>query len=1068
MVTNFVPLRCRSNYSFLHGVCRIDQLLDRAARTGIGALGLAELGGLYGTIQFYQKALEYSIKPLIGLEMETEAGRILLYAIDFAGYGNLCRLSTIEKLYEKTPSIEDISVYSKSLIAVVFETDQIQALNDIFSDKFYLGLVNHGDISSRMKIQRQMRIVQKANVQIVAANPIAFMDKNDYSTHRVLRAIGEIVPLEQLDADTFYDTPISPPFIASPAFGGTKQSYLSSSNEVRLPRPSAFGLGARNDVGAHFSSNNTGTRNHQPPTESPLAYFRETAEYMRLFSEFPEAIGATMEIAEKCNVDLPVGRINFPRYENQLDKPNDRILYERAFNGLRNRYRKITGEAISRLEYELNVIERAGFVDYFLIVGEIIDFCERERIPCVGRGSAASSIVSYCLGITEVCPIEQDLYFQRFLNEARTSPPDIDLDICWKRRDDVLEFVYEKYGRDRVAMICTTSTFGLRGAIRETAKAFGLSGDEISDFTKRLPYGGNVGNLRKYMETNPECKHLPLDKEPYRSILEIAEKIEGYPRHLGIHAGGIVIAPGKILDWTPLQMSAKGIAITQYDMYSIDDLGLVKIDLLGQRGLSTIEEARDLIETKTKHRPNYFPDYDSTTTELLQLGKTIGVFQIESPGLRALLISMKVKCVNDLTLALSLIRPGASESGMKRIFLERLAGRLPVEYPHPCLEPALKETLGNIIYQEQVLRVAEAMAGFTPEQADILRRAMTKERGKEEFAEMKQKFIDQSKRRGVAEKTAAFVFGMIAQFAGYGFCKAHAATYAMLAWRGAYLKARYPIEYMAAMLNNFAGYYRSSVYAQEARRFGARLRPPTIDRPAHGCFVEGNDLYIGLAFVRNLSSNTIERIVMARNSGPFANLFDFLRRARPSTDEAASLIKVGALDYLGMTRPELLWLFKVYGEKRLKRPDNSPTLDGLRVPEPEMAFTPDLPDYTLDQRLTAEAEILEMAVSCHPIERIGSSNGHIKSTDLPKLENKRVRIIGLVDDRKRIKTQNGKNMVFLTMEDEFDMFEVTLFPEVYRRFGERIFRKPILDIEGTVQRDISGLTVVADKLQVVN
>ncbi|MHC4479335.1 MAG: DNA polymerase III subunit alpha, partial [Planctomycetota bacterium] len=708
MVTNFVPLRCRSNYSFLHGVSRIGGLLDRAARNGIGALGLAELGGLHGAIQFYQRALEYSVKPLIGVEIETEAGRILFFAVNFDGYGNLCRLSTIEKLHERTPSIEEFSEYSKNLIAIAFETDQIEILKEIFGDSLYFGLVNHGDITSRIRIQKQVRAVQQLNIPLAAANPIAFMDKDDYGVHRVLRAIGEIVPVDQLD-------------------------------------PSK--------------------------TESPLAYFRETSEYMRLFAEFPEAIGATMEIAEKCDVDLPVGRLNFPEYENRSDKPKTRILYEKASRGLHDRYRKITGEAIARLEYELNVIERAGFVDYFLIVGEIIDFCKREKIPCVGRGSAASSIVSYCLGITEVCPIEQDLYFQRFLNEARTSPPDIDIDLCWKRRDDVLEFVYEKYGRDRVAMICTTSTFGLRGAIRETAKAFGLSGDEISDFTKCLPWGGHVGNLRKYMETNPECKHLPVDKEPYKSILEIAARIEGYPRHLGIHAGGIVIAPGKILDWTPLQMSAKGIAITQYDMYSIDDLGLVKIDLLGQRGLSTIEEARDIIETKTKRRPNHFPDHDSTTAELLQLGKTIGVFQIESPGLRALLISMQVKCVNDLTLALSLIRPGASESGMKRVFLERHFGRLPVEYPHPSLEPVLRETLGNIIYQEQVLKTAEAMAGFTPEQADILRRAMTKDRGRDPAfggTEMKHKFIEQSKRRGAAEKTAAFVFGLIAQFAGYG------------------------------------------------------------------------------------------------------------------------------------------------------------------------------------------------------------------------------------------------------------------------------------------------------------
>ncbi len=1007
MATNFVPLRCRSNYSFLHGVCTIDALLEQAARQGMGAIGLADLGGLYAAIEFYRKAQEYNIKPIIGLEMKTEAGRLLFFAGDFKGYGNLCRLSTIEKLHGRKPSIERIARYYRGLVAVAFETSNLDILKEIFSHDLYFGLVNFGDLRSRIRLQKTMREIERLGISPVAANPIAFIDPEDYSTHRVLRAIGEIVPIDQLGDDKI---------------------------------------------------------------EQPQAYFGGKKDLVRLFSEIPESITATRKIAEKCNVNLPVGQLNFPTYDNRTGKTNGRLLHELAFAGLQGRYRRLTGEAISRLEYELNVIERSGFIDYFLIVRDIIDFCKQNDIPCVGRGSAASSIVSYCLGITEVCPIEQDLYFQRFLNEGRTDPPDIDLDLCWKRRDEVLEFVYEKYGRDRVAMIATTNRFALRGAIREVAKAFGLSGDEISDFTRRLPWGGHVNNLTAYMRANPECRHLPVDKEPYKSIIKMAQKIEGYPRHLGIHAGGIVIAPGKLLDWAPLQMSAKGIAITQYDMYSIDDLGLVKIDLLGQRGLSTIEEAKNLIATKTGRRPTTIPDCDPTAIDLLQKGKTVGVFQIESPGLRALLIAMKPKCINDITLALSLIRPGASESGMKKVFLERLFGRLPVEYPHPALEPVLKETLGNIIYQEQVLKVAEAMAGFTPEQADLLRRAITKDRARRDFDMMRQNFISQSKRRGVPKKTATEVFEMIAQFAGYGFCKAHAATYAVLSYRGAYLKAHHPVEYMAAMLNNFAGYYRPVVYAEEARRRGATLKPPTIDRPSHGCLVDGTDLYIGLAFVKNLSSNTIERIIEARAKAGFSDLFDFLRRARPSTDEAESLIKCGALDCLGRTRPQLLWLHKIYGEKRLKQIDNCPMLDGLSIPEPELAFHPDLPDFDIDQRLKAEAEILEMAVACHPIERIAISNpavGGVKSIDLPRLENKRLKIVGLVADRKRIKTNNGRNMVFLTMEDEFDMFEVTLFPNVYQRVGERIFRKPILDIEGTVQRDISGLTVVVERVEVV-
>jgi DNA-directed DNA polymerase III PolC len=898
--------------------------------------------------------------------------------------------------------LEDIVANHRGLIAIAFDTGYIDILKEVFADDFYFGLTYIGDILSRTRIQKALRSIAKYNPQLVAANPVTFVDKDEYSTHRILRAIGEIVPLDRLTDDK---------------------------------------------------------------AETPEACFRSKKESLQLFSEFPEAIGATMEIAEKCHLELPVGKLNFPNYENETGKTNGRLLYELSFDGLNKRYKKVNGEAISRLEFELNVIERAGFTDYFLIVRDIIDYCHQNGIQCVGRGSAASSIVSYCLGITEVCPIEQDLYFQRFLNEARTDPPDIDIDLCWKRRDEVLEFVYEKHGRDRVAMICTLNRFAIRGSIREVAKAFGLSGDEISDFTKRLPWSGSSENIEYRVKNSPECAHLPIHTEPYKSIIEIARRIEGYPRHLGIHAGGIVIAPGKLLDWTALQMSAKGIAITQYDMYSIDDLGLVKIDLLGQRGLSTIEEAKDIVTKKIGKRPDAIPDGDPVAYDLLRKGKTIGVFQIESPGLRALLIAMQPQRLNDITLALSLIRPGASESGMKKIFLERLFGRLPVEYLHPSLEPVLKETFGNIIYQEQVLRVAEAMAGFTPEQADLLRRAITKDRTNRDFDLMRRSFIRQSARRGVPKATAEKGFEMVAQFAGYGFCKAHAATYAMLAYRGAYLKAHHPIEYMAAMLNNFAGYYRPRVYAEEARRFGAVLKPPDVGRPSAGCFVDGRDMYIGLAYVRNLSSNTIERVIEARRKGPFTSLFDFLRRARPSTDEAENLIRCGALDCLGQTRPHLLWLFKLYGEKRLKMTEGSPTLGGLEMPEPDLDFR--LPDFTVDQKLTAEAEILDMSITCHPIERLPINSG-VKSNELPKLLNRKVTITGFVADRKKIKTSNGKGMVFLSMEDELDMFEVTLFPEVYRRVGERIFRKPILRVEGTVQNDISGLTVVADKVEVVD
>ena len=366
-----------------------------------------------------------------------------------------------------------------------------------------------------------------------------------------------------------------------------------------------------------------------------------------------------------------------------------------------------------------------------------------------------------------------------------------------------------------------------------------------------------------------------------------------------------------------------------------------------------------------------------------------------------------------------------------------------------------------------MLRAAVAMGGFTPEQADLLRHSITKDRFSRDFAVSRDTFYRQSARRGVSHETAASVFEMMAKFASFGFCKAHAATYAVLSYRGSFLKAHHPIEYMAAMLNNFAGYYHAHVYAEEARRWGAKLMPPTIDRPSDVCFVDGKTLYIGMLFIRNMSGSTIEHMVEQREKGRFISLFDFLVRVRPSIDEVENLIKCGAMDCLGRTRPELLWLLKMYGEKRLKIPDDKPMLDGLSIPEPDPEFLPNLADYDIDQRLKAEADILEMAIICHPIERLGISNNHVKSVDLPKLENRRVKIVGLVADRKRIKTNNGKHMVFLTMEDELDMFEVTLFPDTYQRVGERIFRKPLLDIEGIVQTDSGGLSVVAEKINII-
>ncbi len=1000
MVTGYVPLRCHSNFSFLYGPLSLDRLLEGVRGFGYKTIGLTDIDGLYGAVEFHDKALEKGLKPIVGCEIETQVGRCIFLAKDLTGYSSLCRLSTVKMLYKRKPSLDDIAYHSCGLVLLYLDTGYLQHLREMFGDDLYMGIESFDDIATRRLNRYKLCLSNRLSVKTISADPVYFLQHEDIIIHRALSAIKNLTTIADID-------------------------------NFQHERPEAF---------------------LHPPNE-----------IIKLYGEHPEILNATLEVAEKCNLNLPVGRLNFPEYRNGGGISNYRFLRGKAETGLKKHYSKLSGEVYSRFESELAIINQTGYIDYFLIVSEIVDFCRKNGIPVVGRGSVASSIISYALGITEVDPIACNLYFARFLNEARSDPPDIDLDLCWRRRDEVLDFVYEKYGRNRVAMICTLNTFAARGAIRELGKIFGLSGDEISDFTKRLPWG-RIGDLQETLRKYPECRNLPLHEEPYRTIIDLAYKIEGYPRHLSIHCGGIVISPVELLDLVPLQMSAKGIAITQYDMHSVARLGLIKIDLLGQRGLSTITDGEKLAREKSglpvKYRYN-----DKKTFELLRKGRTIGVFQIESPGLRSLLIELKPKSINDITLALALIRPGASESGMKRLFLERLARVKPVEYTHPLLEPVLSETLGNIIYQEQVLKTAEALAGFSPAQADFLRRAITKNRNKNKFKSIANRFISQTLNRGVSIDKAKEVFEHLSQFAGYGFCKAHAATYAKLSYRACYLKAHFPVEYMTAMINNFGGYYRSFVYVDEARRLGAKLTPPDMDKPSRLCTIDDNNvLRIGLTFVKNLSQKTIEKIIRQRSEAPFTSLADFLIRVRPSVNEAENLIRVGAFDFLGKTRPELLWYLKLYGKKLVKKnPDTTLLSD---IPPQDAAFAVNLPDYNIDEKLSAEMEILEIAVTCHPTERIIAGNGHVKSIELSSLIGKNVKIIGQVINRRRIKTKNGKSMVFLSMEDAFDYFEVTLFPEMYRRFGQRIFKKPFLEVSGKVENRDGLLTIVADGLEV--
>ncbi len=996
MAMSYSHLHSQSNYSFKYGTIPIERLVQLSVQNDFRTACLIDRNGLHAAVEFYRHCMDHDIKPVIGVEISTELGTLLLYAKNLSGYSNLCRIVTEKKLYEREITREVLNFFRDDILAITVDSDSPEELKEIFDDDLYIKFEIFPSLKSSPLLKKNLKQSDRYSIHAVAANRIAFESFEDFSTHKVLRAIDKNCLLSDL----------------------TKTDCAPSS-----------------------------------------AYFRSKEDITKLFSDFPEAIKNVSEIIEKCNLKLPLGELKFPEIDTGEQSACEK-LRDICVSNLPEKYPNPTGPVISRLEFELETIRKTGFCDYFLVVHDITMFCKSNNIPIIGRGSAAGSLVSYLLGYTEVDPISNNLYFERFLNQARTDPPDVDLDLCWKSRDRVLEYVYEKYGRNHVAMISSHITMQARMAVREICKVFGLPADDISRFTKRLPYGPLSG-LKDRSGKYAESLHLPLNCKPYCDILDTAIKINGFPRHLSIHCGGIVISPGEITELVPLELSAKGIAITQYDMHGIDKLGLVKIDLLGQRSLTVIKETMDMLEKKNGIRLE-IPEYDERTYRKLQEGRSLAVFQIESPGMRALLRDMHPEEENDITLALALIRPGASDSGMKAVFLRRYLGKEKVDYPHPSLEGVLKETLGTVIYQEQVLKIAQAAAGFTLAQADLLRRAMTKERAPKMMKEIRDTFIRGAERNGMSKELATNLFLNLAKFSGYGFCKAHAATYAHVSFRAMYLKTYFPLEYMCSILNNRLGYYKPSVYLEETRRLGIEIRGIDVHKSDIEFIVEDETVRVGFSQVKNLQITIMEKIISERNSSPFQNLYDFIRRVRLSKSDCENLIKCGAFSFTGKSAPSLMWELEiVYSPAINARVDNIFNT----VQPPVVSQVPTLPDYALDKKIEDEMEILEMSPSSHPLGCVIRPCNTIDSSMMISNINKPARMIGYLSDRKRIKTKNGKIMQFLTLEDEHDTFEAVLFPDIYLKFGDTAFSYKILDINGRIERSGGNIALVAETVK---
>ncbi len=733
-----------------------------------------------------------------------------------------------------------------------------------------------------------------------------------------------------------------------------------------------------------------------------------------------------------------------------------------------------------------------GFTPYFLVVYDVAKFCREHGIPAAGRGSAAGSMVAYVLGITYIDPLEHDLYFERFLSPARDDPPDIDLDVSACRRDEVLDYVYQRFGADRVAMICTYATMKARMAVRDVAKAMGLSPEEVDALGRNIPHC-RASQIETVAEAIPSYRGLPADREPYRTILDTCGRLDGFPRHLSIHVGGVVIADRPLTDLVPLERATKGLVITQYDMGPIERLGLIKMDILGQKGLSVIEDTSNWASKAHGARldPDALPRDDPDTLRLLRDGLTLGVFQIESPAMRSLLQAMKPRSIEDLTLSIALIRPGASGSGMKELFLLRRAGREPLVYLHPALEPILSESLGTFVYQEQVMRAAVALAGFTPTEADDLRRAMTHQRSPEQMEAIRSRFMEGAGERGMSRPVAHALFESLSKFSGYGFCKAHAATYGEFSYQASYLKAHFPAEFMAAVLVNEAGFYHHSVYIEEAKRLGVRVALPDINRSEPDYCVKDGVLYFGLYRVKGMTCRTVDGIMAARGRFPFTSLSDFLSRVETTEEEVATLIKCGAFDSFENTRPELLWkLAMLYPQARShnngvrscaarstcpgsagtemhdEQPDPALPL-GIPKVSPPMAL-PRLPDYTSAQKLRMELEYLEASVSAHPLAILVPeelARERVNSAELGRHLGETVSLVGWVIAQRRATTKKREYMQFLTLEDPVGTFEATIFPRDYQRLGSAVGASRILRVTGHVSDRAGSISLIASDLE---